>query len=113
MPENNDALPFEITVEELKAWREQGLDLALIDVREPHEHSLCRIEGCELLPLGEVPTRFSELDDAKPMVVYCHHGARSARAVQFLRAQGYANAINLGGGIDAWSLRIDPSVPRY
>jgi rhodanese-related sulfurtransferase len=87
----------------------------LIDVREKEEWDHCRIEGAELLPLSEWPEiiegRF--LNPTESILVYCHHGGRSARAVQFLTARGFEKAVNVEGGIDAWSQLIDPSVPRY
>jgi molybdopterin/thiamine biosynthesis adenylyltransferase/rhodanese-related sulfurtransferase len=104
---------MEMSVEELKAWRDEGRPVTLIDVRNPPEYEICRIDGAKLIPLNELPERLGELDPAETIVVHCHHGGRSARAVQFLRGQGYSRAINLAGGIDAWSTEIDPSVPRY
>ncbi|MEM8934000.1 MAG: ThiF family adenylyltransferase, partial [Acidobacteriota bacterium] len=106
-------VPFEIEFEQLKAWRDAGHDHALLDVREPNEFEICRIEGAELMPMRSVPARLAELDRERLLVVQCHHGGRSAQIVQFLRTQGFTKVTNLGGGIDAWSLRIDASVPRY
>ena len=106
-------IPFEIDVHQLRAWREEGREHVLVDVREEREYALCRIDGAELIPLGDVPSRVEELDREALLVIHCHHGARSARAVHFLRTQGFAKATNLGGGIEAWSLEIDPAVPRY
>jgi rhodanese-related sulfurtransferase len=103
-----------ITVEELKARREAGERLRLIDVREAHEHDFARIEGAELRPLGQIVQWAAELPDkGEPIILHCHHGMRSDRACQFLAAQGFTNLSNLLGGIDDWSLKIDPSVPRY
>ena len=109
----SDPIPFEIDVETLAAWLKEGRELNLLDVREPHEAEICQIEGSQLLPLRELPQRFSELDPETLWVVHCHHGPRSGHAVMFLRQQGFERATNLTGGIDAWSLRIDPAVPRY
>jgi adenylyltransferase/sulfurtransferase len=106
-------IPLEIGVEELHRWLEEGREVELIDVREPQEHRICRLDGARLLPLREIPHRVGELDAGKLTVVYCHHGPRSGQAVRFLRQRGFAKTTNLWGGIDAWSLRIDPSVPRY
>ena len=103
----------EISVEELKRRRDAGDRLLLLDVREPQEYEIARIEGAVLIPLGQLSDRLGELDGAEEIVVQCHSGMRSARAVQFLRQQGIENAVNLAGGIEAWSERIDPSVPRY
>ena len=82
-------------------------------MRNPQEYEVCRIEGSTLIPLSELQDRLGELDPAATIVAHCHHGARSARAVNFLRQMGFSRAINLGGGIDDWSLQVDPSVPRY
>lgn len=102
----------QLTVEELKSRRDRGEKVFILDVREPDEYKICRIEGSVLVPLGELPSRMGELSKDKEIVVHCKAGVRSARAVQFLRQQGFA-ALNLAGGIDAWSERIDPSVPKY
>ena len=103
-----------ITVEELKAKRDAGERFRLIDVREPHEHQHARIEGAELKPLGQIARWMHELPNKdEEIVLHCHHGMRSDRACQFLGAQGFSNLKNLAGGIDDWSLRVDPSVPRY
>lgn len=110
---DSEATPFEIDVETLKAWLEEGRKLHILDVREPHESQLCRIEGSQLMPMREVPQRFEELDREVLTVVHCHHGPRSSQVVMYLRHQGFEMVTNLGGGIDAWSLRIDASVPRY
>jgi adenylyltransferase/sulfurtransferase len=109
---NADEAP-EITVEELKRRRDAGETLVLLDVREPQEYEIARIDGATLIPLGQLPDRLGELKNDVELVVHCHSGMRSARAVQFLRQHGYARAVNLAGGIDAWSERIDPSVPQY
>jgi len=103
----------EISVEELKRRRDADEALLLLDVREPQEYEIARIDGAVLIPLGELPERLGELAGASNIVVHCHSGMRSARAVQFLRQNGIGNAVNLEGGIDAWSERIDPAVPRY
>ena len=108
-----DSVPFEIDVQQLKSWFDEGRELTLVDVRQPQEAEICRIEGATLLPLHEIPQRFGELDEEQLTVVHCHHGGRSAQAVMFLRDQGFEQVTNLGGGIEAWSLAIDPSVPRY
>jgi rhodanese-related sulfurtransferase len=81
-------------------------------VREPHEHAYARIPGARLIPLATLPRVVAELPRDASIVVYCHHGVRSAHAVEFLRAAGIT-ARNLTGGIDRWSVEVDPSVPRY
>lgn len=106
-------VPLDVSVGELADWQRAGRDLVLLDVREPHEHAICHIEGSLLVPMREVPERLEGLDRDRLTVVHCHHGPRSSHVVAYLRQQGFARATNLTGGIDAWSLEIDPSVPRY
>lgn len=105
----------ETTVEELEKRRRGGEELLLVDVREPQEYAIASIEGALLVPLGALASRLDELAAWKdrPIVVHCHHGGRSARAVELLAQRGFTRVENLKGGIDAWSLAIDPSVPRY
>ena len=91
---------------------EAGDNVLLLDVREPYEHKIANIKG-QLIPLGQLQTKFSELDRTREIVVYCHHGNRSAIAVQFLKNQGFEKVLNLAGGIDQWSREVDSSVPRY
>ena len=88
-------------------------DLLLVDVREPGEHAVARIEGAILVPLRTLPARVGELDSRREIVLHCHHGVRSLQALQFLRQAGYPRLLNLRGGIDAWSREVDPAVPRY
>ena len=113
MNDPHEELPPEISVEELKRWLDDEREVTLIDVREPHEHQICRLDGARLIPIRELPHRLDELPDQRDIVVHCHHGPRSAHAVAYLRQQGLPRVTNLAGGIDAWSLRVDPSVPRY
>ena len=82
-------------------------------MREPAEHAIARIEGAVLVPMREVPARAGELDPNEEIVVFCHHGQRSAMVVDWLRQNGFPLAVNLEGGIDAWSCEVDPTVPRY
>jgi adenylyltransferase/sulfurtransferase len=105
----------ETSVAELKRALASGEELLLLDVREPSEHARARIESARLLPLGQLETRLHELDAwrGRRVVVHCHHGGRSARACALLREHGFQRVENLAGGIDAWSLAVDPSVPRY
>jgi len=104
---------FDVDVRRLARWREEGRDFQLLDVRNPPEWEICRIEGSKLIPLHELPERVNELDTAGSLVVYCHTGVRSGQAVGFLRQMGFERAVNLAGGIEAWSVEVDPSVPRY
>ena len=94
-------------------WMDEGRDFKIVDVRSPQEYQIARLPGTQLIPLQELPDRLGELDPADTLVVHCHHGGRSAQAVQFLRRMGFGKSINLAGGIHAWSQMIDPSVPRY
>jgi sulfur-carrier protein adenylyltransferase/sulfurtransferase len=98
---------------ELKRRMEAGEPFELIDVREPFEYEIARIEGAKLIPLGEITERLDELEREQPVVVHCHSGKRSAQAVRLLQKSGFANVYNLEGGIDAWSDQIDPEVPKY
>ena len=83
------------------------------NVREPHELAVAAIEGAVHIPMAQIPQRVGELPRDREIVVLCHMGARSERVTQFLRASGFDRAVNLAGGIDAWSREIDPAVPRY
>lgn len=102
-----------LTVSQLERLQQQGRRPLLLDVRTPREWQICRLEGAELIPLHELGDRWMELDATQEIVVYCHHGHRSARAVDFLRRVGLERVKNLTGGIDAWSREIDPEVPIY
>jgi adenylyltransferase/sulfurtransferase len=102
-----------ITVGELKARMDRGDRPFLLDVREPFEHALVRLDDDLLIPMGELAARQRELDPLREIVVYCHHGNRSGRATAFLRQQGFSSARNLRGGIEEWAATIDPSLPRY
>jgi rhodanese-related sulfurtransferase len=106
-------LEYEITVTEAEALlKDKGAKL--IDVREPWEFATARIEGGLLMPMGEVPARaHHELDPEERVVVVCHHGIRSMNVTAWLRNQGFEQAQSLRGGIDAWSVEVDPLVPRY
>lgn len=104
---------FEVSPRGLKRMMDAREDVLVLDVRNPDEFELARIEGSHLLPLPLLPDRLRELDPAKRTVVLCHTGIRSAHAVHFLQRQGFAHVRNLSGGIDAWSADVDPSVPRY
>ncbi len=103
----------ETTVEELKRRFDAGDDTFLLDVREPQEYQICTIPGSTLIPLGDLPSRLSELEGRRNIVVHCKSGVRSAKAVKLLREAGFGDAVNLQGGILAWVDRIDPSLPKY
>ena len=102
-----------ITVRELKDRMDKGDKVFLLDVREPHEYSIAKIEGAVLIPLAELPSSLEKIDQDAEIVAMCKMGMRSADAVMFLLQQGFSNVKNLVGGIDAWSMEIDQSVPRY
>jgi sulfur-carrier protein adenylyltransferase/sulfurtransferase len=102
----------EISVHHLKSRLEGGDAVFLLDVREPYEFRIANLKG-HLIPLGQLQSKFDELDRELEIVVYCHHGNRSAFAVQFLKNQGFGRVLNLVGGIDQWSREIDPTIPRY
>jgi adenylyltransferase/sulfurtransferase len=102
-----------ITPLELKALWDLGERPFLLDVRNPEEIAICRIVGSTVIPLPQLPERFGELDPAAPMVVHCKSGMRSARAIEFLRAQGFTRMRNLTGGILGWIQDVDPSLPSY
>jgi rhodanese-related sulfurtransferase len=106
--------PREITATEFVELKAVG-ELLLLDCREPEEHAIARIEGGRLIPMQQIPERLAELEAwrHKPLIVHCHHGVRSLRVVDFLRSKGFSQAQSLAGGIEAWSLEIDPAVPRY
>jgi rhodanese-related sulfurtransferase len=109
-------LPLEITPQEIHRRLQAGEKLALVDVREPAEFQLARIAGAELIPMRTVPAELSRLDaqaDETPLVVFCHHGVRSLNVVNWLRGQGVEGCQSMAGGIDRWSLEIDPAIPRY
>jgi len=103
----------EVSASELKAQLDAGSAPAILDVREPWEAAICAIAGATLVPLGELPRRLSELDTAAEIVVYCKSGARSAKAVELLRRQGFGRTRNMAGGIINWINEIDPTLPRY
>ncbi len=111
-PDLTKAVP-QIPVRELEKRMRSDRPFLLLDVREPFEYEMARIEGADLIPLGELPARWRELDREKEIYVLCHSGVRSERAAEFLRASGFPRVANVAGGIDAWSEEIDPNVPRY
>jgi rhodanese-related sulfurtransferase len=102
----------QLTVEELARWQEEGKPFRLLDVRWPEEKLLADLGGPQI-PVQELEQRWREIPEGEgPLVVYCHHGVRSFHACSFLKIVGI-EALNLQGGIDAWSLRVDPHVARY
>jgi adenylyltransferase/sulfurtransferase len=102
-----------ITVKQLQEALAAGRNIKLLDVREPQEWDIATLPNAQLIALGELPERVNELDTADDMVVYCHHGMRSARAIGFLQKMGFQKLKNLAGGIDAWAAQVDQDMPRY
>jgi len=104
-----------ITAPELAAWladpsRPKPL---VLDVRENWEYDTCHIEGSTQIPMNLIPVRVSELGDDRDIVCVCHHGARSMQVAAFLEHNGFSNITNLTGGIHAWAVQVDPSMPKY
>lgn len=102
-----------ISPEELKQRLEGGDALEVIDVREQEEYEIARIEGARLLPLSRFPEWAATLNPEAEIVFMCHHGIRSAQVCSYLAREGFTRLYNLSGGIDAWSVEVDRSVPRY
>jgi len=103
----------EITPAELKARIDRGDRPFILDVREPEEVALAAFPDAINIPMGEIPSRMTELDPDRETIVVCHHGIRSAQVAIYLAQMGFERAVNLAGGIDAWSVAADPAVPRY
>ena len=102
----------EIPPAELKRRLDAAEPTVILDVREPWEHEVCAIPGARLIPMDQLQWRVDELDPDREVVVYCHHGQRSAAVVQWLRRQGIP-AVNLRGGIDGWAVEVEPALRRY
>lgn len=104
---------LEITPAETKQRLDRGEKLLLVDVREPWEFETCRIEGATLIPMRSIPANLNTLKREGEIICYCHHGMRSLDVVRWLQGQGITGAKSMAGGIDRWSVEIDPGVPRY
>jgi adenylyltransferase/sulfurtransferase len=102
-----------ITPEQLKKRIDAGENLFVLDVRNPNEFAICRIPGTVLVPLPELPTRLAEVPKDREVIVHCKSGMRSAKAIEFLKSQGYTKLVNLTGGILAWADKVDPGMARY
>jgi sulfur-carrier protein adenylyltransferase/sulfurtransferase len=111
--ESSAGAGWDITPTELAERMKQGNHLRLVDVREPHELEISHIQGAELIPLGQLASRLSEMDSAQDMVVFCKTGARSTRALELLVSAGFRKVKNLRGGVNAWAREVDPSQPIY
>jgi adenylyltransferase/sulfurtransferase len=103
----------EITSVELKKRLDRGDAIKIVDVREPNEYQINRIPGSQLIPLGDIPKRYEELNRNDEIVVQCKSGVRSGKAADFLRSVGFTRVLNLKGGILDWIDKVDPSQPKY
>jgi len=113
MPDSVD-YPKEISVEETKHLLESSAEkVLLIDVREPDEVAICHIGESRHIPMRQIPENLGTLPTDRHLLIYCHHGGRSMRVTEFLRAKGFSGATNVAGGIDAWAEKIDPDMRRY
>ena len=104
--------PLEIDVTEAARLAKLPGNL-LLDVREAPEYTLCHVDGSRHIPMGQIPAHLTELPRDQPILVLCHHGGRSLRVTQFLRANGFPQVSNIQGGIDTWAQVIEPGMPRY
>jgi rhodanese-related sulfurtransferase len=104
-----------LSVSDLSDWLadDQRARPVLLDVREPWEQQICRIEGSEPMPMRTVPARAGELDPERPVVCVCHHGGRSMQVAMFLERQGFKDVYNLTGGVDAWARQVDRTMATY
>jgi adenylyltransferase/sulfurtransferase len=107
-----EEVPDAVTPQEFYARTQVGTT-QVVDVREPWEAAIVSIEGSQLIPLGTLDRALERLDRDRPLIVYCHHGSRSAMALDFLRQRGFSKATHLAGGIDAYALQVDPALARY
>ena len=105
----------QLSAPQLKAWLDdpERAKPVLVDVRQPWEFDVCRIDGSKPVPMSAIPARFMELDRNAETVVICHHGARSYQVCMFLEHQGFTNIYNLYGGVAAWAQQVDPAMPTY
>lgn len=104
---------LQISTKEVSERLARDEKLLLVDVRERWEYDLCKIPGAKLIPLGTLPANLNTLLDTDEVICYCHHGMRSLDAVVWLRQQGVERAKSMAGGIERWSVDVDPQVPRY
>jgi rhodanese-related sulfurtransferase len=104
---------MQISAKEVNERVGRGDKLLLVDVREQWEYDLSKIPGAKLIPLGALPASLNTLLDADEVICYCHHGMRSLDAAVWLRQQGVENAKSMAGGIERWSVEVDPQIPRY
>jgi rhodanese-related sulfurtransferase len=103
----------EIDVRALAQMRRDGTPHTVLDIREPQEVAVCAIQGSLRIPMQQIPHALAQLPRQDPLVVLCHHGVRSATVTAYLRQNGFGNAYNLAGGIDAWARLVETDMPRY
>lgn len=114
MPSKGDIMIRKITVQDLKQKLDNKENIVLVDCREKDEYEYCRIQGAVLIPLSEFEERAEkELNPKDAIYIHCHHGGRSMRVCEYLQSLGFESTTNVLGGIEAWSLHVDPKVPRY
>ena len=106
---------MEVDCQTVKAKLDAGEDFVFIDCREQKEYDLVRIEGAQLIPMSEIPTRVGELEAHKDseIIIHCHHGGRSLNVARWLKNNGFSNPLSMAGGIDVWAQEIDTTLPRY
>jgi rhodanese-related sulfurtransferase len=103
----------EVMPPQLQEWLKEVSPPLLLDVREPWEFDICRIDGSVLIPMANIAGRAREFDPERPTVVVCHHGVRSMKVAMFLERSGFSDVINLSGGVAAWARQVDPQMPQY
>ena len=106
-------MDIEITVMQAKELREKNPMILFLDVREPEEVEIGHISEALHIPLNFIPYNLEKIPQDETLIVYCHHGMRSLKAVEYLKAKGFDNVVNLAGGIHEWSTKIDPTIPTY
>jgi len=104
-------LPLEVDVTTAAQMLRDGA--LLLDVREPFEVAICAVAGSRHVPMGQIPASLADLPRDRPILAFCHVGARSLRVARFLRANGFPQTTNVAGGIAAWAEQIDPALARY
>lgn len=102
-----------ISAAEASILRDNNEHVVFLDVREDSELAICQIEGAQHIPMSAIPERADALPLDRPLVIFCHHGMRSMHVLQYLESRGFENAINMAGGIHAWSVEVDPQISQY
>ncbi len=108
-----DSIPFEIDVETYRDMLDKEAPHFLLDIREPWELAVCKLDNHGHIPMGQIPYSVDQLPRDKDLVIYCHHGVRSLKVMAWLRHNGFERATSLRGGVQAWADRIDPGMARY